>query len=88
MHQKVKNTSPPKNRKHIIKNITKTLSILYNYYSLESSLFDPLGPPLAFPFKLLEPNISSHVKLRVNNAGNMPSPITKPFCLFPKRELP
>jgi len=89
MLQKTKNTSLPKRVKD---RNTKNMNIIRNLYrfdSVVSSVLPELGPPAAFPpgAALFGPKISSHVKLRVNNAGNSPSPITKPPCEFPNRLL-
>jgi hypothetical protein len=62
------------------------INSLVNYYSLDSSVLAALCPPP--PLTLLEPNMSSHVKFKVKRAGKMPSPITKPFYLFPNNEFP
>lgn len=53
-----------------------------------SSGFPEFGPPAAPPGPaLFGPKISSHVKLRVNKAGNNPKPITKPPFELPNKLL-
>ena len=96
--QKVRNMSAPKKIELMnIKNISTNRS-LWSCCSLDSSVFVLFPPSLGTPNKFLFlaaepapcPKMSSHVKLRVNSAGNRPMPIMKPplWLLFPNKPLP
>ena len=79
--QKTRKTSPPKHTKLTNMKKTNRNRNFCTFPSYVSSLLPALGPwAAALPFGpgLFYPNMSSHVKLRVNRAGNKPSPITNP----------
>mgnify|MGYP006118513507 CR=1 FL=1 len=88
-YQKTRNTSLPKSVKD--KNMKK-MNIRRNLYRLDSVVSSGLpefGPPATPPGPtLFGPKISSHVKFRVNKAGNRPNPITNPPFELPNILLP
>lgn len=89
MFQNTKNTSLPKSVKDKKTKKTNIARNLCKFYSVVSSVFPELGPPAFLPgAALFGPKISSHVKFRVNSAGNRPRPITKPPWELPNLLFP
>ena len=88
MFQNTRNTSPPNSVNESIMKNTKMSKNFYKFDSLASSGFPEFGPPCTPPGgALFDPNMSSHVKLRVNKAGKRPKPITNPPFWLPNIEL-